>query len=110
LGSSNFGVCITELIDELVNVIHAVEDQRPDFNVMIQTTINLLDKYDIRLDNCCRVRVDDANPSFIRALQDIIVDEASEYNKQISLYKKNYPSVYDLQSLQQDIFVIPVAF
>ena len=30
--------------------------------------------------------------------------------KQIAFYKKNYPSVYDLQFLQQNMFVIPVPF
>ena len=34
-GSSNFDVCITELVDGLVNVIHAEEYQRPDFYQMI---------------------------------------------------------------------------
>ena len=30
--------------------------------------------------------------------------------KQIDYYKNNYPSVYDLQFLQHNMFVIPVAF
>ena len=33
-GSSNFDVCITELRDGLVNVIHAEEYQRPVFGVI----------------------------------------------------------------------------
>jgi hypothetical protein len=49
------------------------------------------------------------NPSFIRALKDRI-DEDADYEQQISFYKKNYPSVYDLQFLQQNMFVIPVTF
>lgn len=28
----------------------------------------------------------------------------------IQYYKKNYPSIYDLQFLQQNMFVIPVSF
>jgi hypothetical protein len=44
-GSCNFGVCITEVRDGIVNVLHAEEYQRPDYNTMIQTTISLLDKY-----------------------------------------------------------------
>jgi len=36
LGSSNFGVCITELVDGLVHVLHAEEYQRPDFNQMTE--------------------------------------------------------------------------
>ena len=54
--------------------------------------------------------MDGANPSFIRALKDRVDDEDTNYEQQISFYKKNYPSVYDLQFLQQNMFVIPVPF
>jgi hypothetical protein len=106
-GSSNFGVCITELVDGMINVLHAEEYPRPDFNQMIAITIKLLDEYDIRFDNRCRIFVDGANPSFIRALKEK-VNEDSDYKRQISFYRKNYPSVYDLEFLQQNMFVIPV--
>ena len=76
---------------------------------MIKTTIALLGKYDIRFDNSCRIFVDAANPSFISTLKQA-VNEDSDYTKQIQYYKKNYPSVYDLQFLQQNMFVIPVPF
>ena len=108
-GSSNFGVCITELVDGLVRVLHAEEYHRPDFNSMITTTVNLLDEYDITFEGRSRIFVDGANPSFIAALKDK-VDEDPEYDKVIQYYKHNYPSVYDLQFLEQNMFVIPVAF
>jgi hypothetical protein len=108
-GSSNLGVCITELVDGIVNVLHAEEYQRPDFNAMINTTVKLLDQYNITFEGRCRIFVDGANPSFIRALKDR-VDEDPAYERQIDYYKKSYPSVYDLQFLQQNMFVIPVAF
>jgi hypothetical protein len=76
---------------------------------MIEITVNLLDEYDIRFENSCRIFVDGANPSFIRALKDR-VSEDSDYEQQISYYKKSYPSVYDLKFLQQNMFVIPVPF
>jgi hypothetical protein len=38
------------------------------------------------------------------------VDEDPDYEKQIAYYKHNYPSIYDLEFLQQNMFVIPVAF
>ena len=82
-GSSAFGVCITELVDGMVNVLHAEEYPRPDFNAMISTTSKLLTQYDIRFDNRCRIFVDAANPSFIRALKDK-VDEDTNYEHQIS--------------------------
>jgi hypothetical protein len=47
-------------------------------------------------------------PSSIRALKDKL-DEDPAYEQQISFYKKQYPSVNDLQFLQQNMFVIPVA-
>ena len=84
-------------------------NQRPDFNVMINTTIKLLDEFDIRFNNGCRIFVDGANPSFIRALKHR-VDEDTNYEQQISFFKKQYPSVYDLQFLSQNMFVIPVSF
>jgi hypothetical protein len=108
-GSSNFGVCITELVDGMVNVVHAEEYQRPDFNAMINTAVRLIDQYNITFEGRSRIFVDGANPSFIRALKDRL-EEDPEYDKQIQYYKHNYPSVYDLQFLQQNMFVIPVPF
>jgi hypothetical protein len=104
-GSSNFGVCITELVDGMINVLHAEEYHRPDFNRMIQITTNLLEEYNISFDSGCRIFVDGANPSFISSLK-AAVNEDTAYDKQIAYYKKNYPSVYDLQFLQQNMFVI----
>ena len=98
-GSSNFGVCITELVDGLVYVGHAEEYRRPDFSELIKTTVHLLEEYNIRFDNSCGIFVDAANPSFISTLKQA-VNEDPEYMKQIQYYKKAYPSaVYDLQFL-----------
>ena len=49
------------------------------------------------------------DPSFIRALKDR-VDEDTHYEQQMAYYKKNYLSAYDLQFLQQNMFVISVPF
>ena len=76
---------------------------------MIKTTVRLLDKYNIRIDNSCRIFVDAANPSFISTLKQA-VNEDPDYTKQIQYYKHNYPSISDLQFLQQNMFVIPVPF
>jgi hypothetical protein len=48
-GSSNFGVCIKELINGKVNVLHAEECARPDFNEMLRITTSLMFKYGITL-------------------------------------------------------------
>jgi hypothetical protein len=74
-----------------------------------QTNVRLLEEYNIRFDSSCRIFVDAANPSFISTLKQA-VNEDPDYTKQIAFYKKNYPSVYDLQFLQQNMFVIPVPF
>lgn len=108
-GSSGFGVCITELVDGMINVLHAEEYPRPDFNDMINTTMRLLDEYNITFEGRSRIFVDGANPPFIRSLKER-VDEDINYEQQILFYKHNYPSVYDLEFLQQNMFVIPVTF
>lgn len=48
-----------------------------------------------------------ANPSFIRTLKDR-VDEDTNYEQQVSYYKKAYPSVYEF--LHHNMFLIPVPF
>ncbi len=104
-GSSNFGVFITALIEGAVNVLHAEEYPRPDFNEMIKTTVSLLGKHDIRFNNSCQVFVDGPNPSFMRTLKEM-VDEDENYEQQIQFYKKHYLSIHDLQFLQQNMLVI----
>ena len=78
-GSSAFGVCITELRDGLVHVLHAEEYPRPDFNEMIETTISLLNKYATTFEGRSRLFVNGANPSFIRTLKDRIAGEDVNY-------------------------------
>lgn len=102
-------MCITELVDGIVNVLNAEEYQLPDFDQMIAITLNLIDEFDIKFHNRCRIFVDGANPSFIRTLKDR-VDEDTNFEQQVSYYKKTYPSVYALQFLQHNMFVIPVPF
>ena len=45
------------------------------------------------------------DPFFIRALKDRV-----DYEQQTVYYKKNHHFVYDLQFLQQNMFVLPVPF
>lgn len=68
-GSSAFGICVSELVDGLVNVVYADEFVKADFNQMIQTTTDLLGKYGITFEGRSRIFVDGNNPSFIRALK-----------------------------------------
>ena len=88
----------------------AEEYPRPDFNEMIETTVRLIDEYDIRFDNSCRIFVDGANPSFIRALK-ARVNEDTEYLEQINRWKSyNGANIVTLKWLTNNMFVLPVAF
>ena len=109
-GSSNFGVCITELVDGMVNVLLAEEYPRPDFNEMIETTIGLLLKYNITFDNGCRIFVDGANPSFIRALKARVSGEDDNYEHFIAHLKTSYGNNFSLQSIIFNMFIVPIAF
>ena len=93
----------------MVNVLHAEEYQRPDFNKMIEITTNLLEGYDIRFDSGCRVFVDGANPEFIRALKDRI-GEDTNYDRLITHIKSSYDKNYGLPALIENMCVIPINF
>ena len=45
-GSSPFGVVITEWVDGQIQILHAEEYERPEFNNMINTTIRLMNVWD----------------------------------------------------------------
>jgi hypothetical protein len=81
-GSSNFGICITELRDGLIHVLHAEEYHRPDYDTMIETAINLLHKYQMTFDSGSRIFVDGANPEVIRSLKSRLYED-TEYQEPI---------------------------
>jgi hypothetical protein len=81
-GSSAFGVCITELVDGMINVVHAEEYPKPDFNFMIEKTMELLEEYNITFEGRSRIFIDGANPSFIRSLKERL-DEDVNYEQLI---------------------------
>jgi len=76
---------------------------------MIETTMNLLLKYNITFHNSCRIFVDGANPSFIRALK-ARVSEDDNYENMIDHLKTSYGSNFNLQSLVYNMFVVPIHF
>jgi hypothetical protein len=108
-GSSNFGVCITELINGKVNVLHAEEYARPDFNEMLRITVSLMYKYGINFENRCHVFVDGANPEFIRAIKDRL-GEDTDYDRLITHLKTSYGKNFGLSSLIENMCVIPINF
>ncbi len=81
-GSSSFGIVVTQLADNQVQVLYADEFQRPDFNEMLDTAIELIGKYQVQ-----KTYIDAANPSFIRSLK-LAIGDREDYENQIAYYKK----------------------
>jgi hypothetical protein len=81
-GSSSFGIVITQLVDNQVQVLYADEFQRPDFNEMLNVSMELVNKYQVQ-----KVYIDAANPSFIRSLK-IVIGDREDYENQISTIRR----------------------
>ena len=63
-GSSSFGIVVTQFVDGQVQIVHAEEYKRPDFNEMLEKAWNLIVKYTVQ-----KIYIDGANPSFIKSLK-----------------------------------------
>ena len=72
-GSSAFGVVVIQWVDGQVQVLHAEEYLRPDYNEMLDITWELIWKY-----NLTKIYVDGANPAVIRSLKQRL-GENSDY-------------------------------
>jgi hypothetical protein len=110
-GSSAFGIVVTEYVDQCINVKYADEFPKPDFNQMIETAAELVDRFGMSYENNSRIFVDAANPSFIRALKDRL-DDNPEYERQIDHLRTNWGKevTYNLQLIQAGMFIVPVPF
>lgn len=109
-GSSGFGVCITELVDGIVNVVYSEEIPAPDFDEMVETAVNLGNEYNIRLSNGRNIFVDGSNPAFIRALK-FRLHEDTQYLEQIARWKSENGMIAETVSwLMPNMFVIPTNF
>lgn len=110
-GSSAFGIVVTEYVDQCINVIYADEFPKPDFNQMIETAAELVDRFGMSYENNSRIFVEAANPSFIRALKDRL-DDNLEYERQIDHLRTNWGKevTYNLQLIQAGMFIVPVPF
>jgi hypothetical protein len=80
-GSSPFGIVVTQWVDNHIQILHAEEYQRPDYNEMLSVVYGLMSKYDVD-----KVYIDGANPSFIKSLK-LQIGEDPEYDKVIARYK-----------------------
>jgi hypothetical protein len=82
-GSSAFGIVVTEWADGIVQIMHAEEYHRPDYNEMLSLVYGLISKYQID-----KVYIDGANPSFIKSLK-LQIGEEADYDKVIARYKQS---------------------
>ena len=100
-GSSAFGVVVTKWADDHIQVWHAEEYHRPDYNEMLSTVYGLMSKYQVD-----KAYIDGANPSFIRSLK-LQVGEDPEYDKVIARYKSDG---FDADVALKDMRIVPVNF
>ncbi len=97
-GSSPFGIVVTQLSDDKIQVLYADEFERPDFNEMLSKVMALYRKY-----GPTRVYIDGSNPAFVRSLK-IKVGKSADYDKIIER------SHHDKVDYEFRMKVIPVAF
>jgi hypothetical protein len=97
-GSSAFGIVVTQWVDEHIQILHAEEYQKPDYNEMLNVVSKLIKKYNIN-----KIFIDGANPSFIRSLK-IQMNERPDYEWLIERAKKMKRGVWEYMD------IIPVHF
>jgi hypothetical protein len=99
-GSSAFGIVVTQWADGIVQIMHAEEYHRPDYNEMLSLVYGLISKY-----NVDSVYIDGANPSFIKSLK-LQIGEDPDYDKVIARYRSDGLG----DSWTKDMKIIPVNF
>ena len=99
-GSSAFGIVVTQFEDGIVQIMHAEEYHRPDYNEMLSLIYVLMSKY-----NVDSVYIDGANPSFIKSLK-LQIGEDADYDKVIARYRAEGLG----DSWSKDMKIIPVNF
>jgi Terminase RNaseH-like domain len=99
-GSSAFGIVVTQWEDNHIQILHAEEYHRPDYNEMLSTVYGLMRKY-----NVDKVYIDGANPSFIRSSK-LQIGEDADYDKVIARYKSEKKSGNSSENMR----IVPVNF
>ena len=100
-GSSAFGIVVTRLVNNKIQIVFADEFERPDYNEMLIKVWDLDKNYHVN-----NIYVDGANPEFIRSLKSKIgeTSDPKYYTEYIELYRKNK------QNIENCMKVIPVHF
>ena len=100
-GSSAFGIVVTQWEeDNHIQILHAEEYHRPDYNEMLSVVYELMSKY-----NVDKVYIDGANPSFIKSLK-LQIGEDPAYDKVIARYRSEKLG----DNWSQDMKIVPVNF
>jgi terminase large subunit-like protein len=99
-GSSAFGIVVTQWEDDHIQILHAEEYHRPDYNEMLSTAYSLMSKYQVD-----KVYIDGANPSFIKSLK-LQIGEDQDYDKVIARYRSEKLG----DNWSQDMRIVPVNF
>jgi hypothetical protein len=100
-GSSAFGIVVTQWQDNHIQILHAEEYHRPDYNEMLSVVYKLMSKY--RVD---KVYIDGSNPSFIRSLK-LQIGEEADYDKVIARYRTEG---FGDDAALKDMKIVPVNF
>jgi hypothetical protein len=98
-GSSAFGIVVTQWVDNHIQILHAEEYHRPDYNEMLSLVYGLISKYQVD-----KVYIDGANPSFIKSLK-LQIGEEADYDKVIARYKSE-----GFGDATKDMKIVPVNF
>jgi hypothetical protein len=99
-GSSAFGIVVTQWVDNHIQILHAEEYHRPDYNEMLSAVYGLMSKY-----NVYKVYIDGANPSFIKSLK-LQIGEDTDHDKVIARYRSEGLG----DSWSKDMRIVPVNF
>jgi Terminase RNaseH-like domain len=102
-GSSAFGIVVTQWVDGHIQIVHADEYHRPDYNEMLSLVYGLISKYQVD-----KIYIDGANPSFIKSLK-IQIGEEPDYDKVIAEYRASGWGS-DKDGWSRSMRVVPVYF
>jgi hypothetical protein len=100
-GSLAFGIVVTQWVDNHIQILHAEEYHRPDYNEMLSVVYGLMSKYDVD-----KVYIDGTNPSFIKSLK-LQIGEDADYDQVIARYRAEGIRV---ENATKDMRIVPVNF
>ena len=95
---------VIQWVDGQVQILHAEEYQRPDYNEILNITWDLIWKY-----NLTNIYIDGANPAVIRSLKQRM-GENSDYETELSGYTSDYGKEYAQDLIKKSWRVVPINF